>query len=87
MTGANNFLCLKVKAVDNGWPQLNATTRVILTMMDIPTASANPPKFETGEVQVSLMESDEIGHLVSLLSASDADNDKIWYFITGGFCR
>lgn len=56
-------------------------------MMDIPTASANPPKFETGEVQVSLMESDEIGHLVSLLSASDADNDKIWYFITGGFCR
>lgn len=74
-----------MKAADDGRPQLNGTTRVILTVMDVPTVSANPPKFNTDGVRVLLMESDEIGHLVSLLSAHDDDaNDKLWYFITGG---
>lgn len=74
-----------MKAVDDGRPPLNGTARVILTVMDVPTASANPPKFNTDGVRVLLMESDEIGHLVCLLSAHDDDaNDKLWYFITGG---
>ncbi len=29
------------------------------------------------------MESDEVGHMVALISAEDADGDKIWYSIIG----
>jgi len=51
--------------------------------MDVPASSASAPRFIVNGTQVPLMESDEIGHLVCLMSAVDDDNDKIWYFITG----
>ena len=51
--------------------------------MERPLQSPSRPRFlETGK-RVTVMESDEVGHMVALISAEDADGDKIWYSIIG----
>jgi len=29
------------------------------------------------------MENDEVGHMVCIVAATDADGDKLWYYIIG----
>ncbi len=77
---------LQIKAVDNGRPQLKETCRVLFTVVERPLQSPSRPRFEDGARRVTVMESDQVGHMVALVSANDADGDKIWYSIIGK-CR
>ena len=73
----------QVEAVDNGRPQNRASARVIFDVVERPRTSPNPPRFTQEGVEATVMENDVIGHLVTLMSAEDADGDKLWYSITG----
>ena len=82
------FHVLQIQAADNGQPSLMSTTKVILTVVDVPkpglSKSANqPPEFSTAGLTITQMESDNVGDMVCLMSATDADGDKIWFFIDG----
>ena len=92
----------QVKAADNGKPQQRTSVGVRLTVVDVPSTSPNAPTFTTTSVTsapatgligadsgtlVRLMESDEVGSLVTIVSAEDPDNDKVWYYVVGKLRR
>ncbi len=73
-----------VRVVDGGKKSSMSRVRmqVKATAAQSPT-NKNPPKvLETTPAQV--FESDEIGHLVSLVVAEDDDGDDLWYSIDSG---
>ncbi|XP_050721222.1 fat-like cadherin-related tumor suppressor homolog [Eriocheir sinensis] len=74
---------LMIQVKDNGAPQLTATTRVLLRVVDVPEASPNPPVLQPPP-PAHVMETDAPGHLVSFINAQDPDNDTLWYYITEG---
>jgi len=71
--------------VDKGRPPLRATSRIMIRVVDLPSTSANVPYFVSNftAAPVRLMENDVVGHMVCIVAASDADGDKLWYYITG----
>ncbi|XP_050721167.1 fat-like cadherin-related tumor suppressor homolog [Eriocheir sinensis] len=73
----------QIQVKDNGAPQLTATTRVLLRVVDVPEASPNPPVLQPPP-PAHVMETDAPGHLVSFINAQDPDNDTLWYYITEG---
>ncbi|XP_014676997.1 PREDICTED: LOW QUALITY PROTEIN: protocadherin Fat 1-like, partial [Priapulus caudatus] len=74
-----------VKALDNGRPQLKASVRVLIQVMDAPTAlSPHAPVVAATNVSVTVMENDRVGQLVAIVEAADEDYDQLWYSITGG---
>ncbi|XP_050706211.1 fat-like cadherin-related tumor suppressor homolog [Eriocheir sinensis] len=73
---------LMIQVKDNGAPQLTATTRVLVRVMDVPVESPNPPVLQPPP-PAHVMETDAPGHLVSFINAQDPDNDTLWYYITG----
>ncbi|XP_050700748.1 fat-like cadherin-related tumor suppressor homolog [Eriocheir sinensis] len=74
---------LMIQVKDNGAPQLTATTRVLVRVMDVPEESPNPPVLQPPP-PAHVMETDAPGHLVSFINAQDPDNDTLWYYITEG---
>jgi len=73
-----------VRAVDKGRPPLRATTRIMINVVDLPTTSTSVPYFVSNfSAPVRLMESDDVGHMVCIIAATDADGDKLWYYIIG----
>ena len=81
----NQHVCFQIKAVDNGRPQLKETCRVLFTVVERPLQSPSRPRFADGARRVTVMESDQVGHMVALVTADDADGDKIWYSIMGTY--
>ncbi|XP_050707144.1 fat-like cadherin-related tumor suppressor homolog isoform X2 [Eriocheir sinensis] len=73
----------RIQVKDNGAPQLTATTRVLVRVMDVPEESPNPPVLQPPP-PAHVMETDAPGHLVSFINARDPDNDTLWYYITEG---
>ena len=70
--------------MDKGRPPLRATTRVIVNVVDLPTTSASVPYFVSNfTAPLRLMENDEVGHMVCIIAANDADGDRLWYYIVG----
>jgi len=70
--------------VDKGRPPLRATTRIMISVVDLPSTSASVPYFVTNfSAPLRLMENDEVGHMVCIVAATDADGDKLWYYIVG----
>ncbi|XP_063862581.1 fat-like cadherin-related tumor suppressor homolog isoform X4 [Scylla paramamosain] len=74
---------LMIQAKDNGQPQLSATTRVLVRVVDVPDSSSNPPVLPP-QPPAHVMETDPPGHLVAFVNAQDPDNDTLWYYITDG---
>jgi len=73
-----------VRAVDKGRPPLRSTTRIVINVVDLPSTSNSIPHFVTNfSAPVRLMENDEVGHMVCIVAATDADGDKLWYYIIG----
>ena len=83
------FICAcflrQIKAVDNGRPQLKETCRVLFTVVERPLQSPTRPRFQNGARRVTVMESDRVGHMVALVTAEDADGDKVWYSLIGAY--
>lgn len=51
-------------------------------MVAVPTHSKHPPVLK-GDQYVDVTENDEAGFLVTLIQASDPDNDTLWFDIVG----
>ena len=73
----------KVVASDNGMPQRESSAAVRFKVVALPKKSSSPPIFTKQGEEVSLMENDAIGDMVTLMSAEDPDHDKLWYSIIG----
>lgn len=56
---------------------------MIFTVVECPDNSANAPRFRQQAVEAQVMENDVVGHMVTIMSATDEDGDKVWYSITG----
>ncbi|XP_030767379.1 fat-like cadherin-related tumor suppressor homolog isoform X3 [Sitophilus oryzae] len=74
---------LNIKAVDNGSPSRSNTCKVSVKVVPVPESSEHPPVVKVPP-PVKLTEGDEIGFLVSLIQATDEDNDRLWYDIVDG---
>lgn len=72
---------LQVEARDQGRPPQSTTTRVLLTVAGVRRSHRSPEVAPLPPVH--LMETDPPGHLVAYLTATDPDNDTLWYSIAG----
>ena len=73
-----------MRAVDKGRPPLRATTRIMISVVELPSSSNSVPHFVSNfSAPVTLMENDEVGHMVCIVAANDADGDMLWYYIVG----
>ncbi|XP_066149601.1 fat-like cadherin-related tumor suppressor homolog isoform X2 [Euwallacea fornicatus] len=77
---------LNIKATDGGSPPKSNTCKVSVKIVPVPETSQNPPVVKQPS-PVKLTEGDQIGFLVALIQASDADNDSLWYDIVDGDAR
>nr|XP_053631087.1 fat-like cadherin-related tumor suppressor homolog isoform X2 [Cherax quadricarinatus] len=74
-----------VQAIDNGRPQKSNSCLVLVNLVPILKTSPHPPVIrEQPEVRVTVLESDPIGHHVTLIEANDDDGDQLWFDIIGG---
>ena len=77
-------MCDKVRAVDKGRPPMRASTRILINVVDLPSSSTSILYFVSNfTAPVRLMENDQVGHMVCIVAATDADGDKLWYYIIG----
>lgn len=77
---------LHIRATDGGMPPKSTTCRVVVQVVPI-TQSANAPIIKPVPkhlTPVKVTESDTPGFLVTLVQATDPDNDTIWYDIVDG---
>ncbi|XP_043925348.1 protocadherin Fat 2 [Protopterus annectens] len=75
---------IKVRAVDNGVPQLSTDTLIIVNVSDI---NDNPPKFTHHKYEANISELATCGYIVSRVLAFDLDNrdaNKLEYRILSG---
>lgn len=72
----------KIKATDNGEPPKSHTCRVSVAVISTPKTSVHPPVIKAAQ-STEVTERDEVGFLVALIQATDADNDTLWYDIVG----
>lgn len=68
---------------DMGDPPRHNVCKVIVHTVPILSTSKHPPVIVKKPLPVKLTESDDIGLLVASISASDPDNDTLWYDIVG----
>ncbi|KAG1673729.1 Fat-like cadherin-related tumor suppressor [Nymphon striatum] len=74
---------LSIKASDMGLPRQSTTTRVLINVIEAPKTSENAPVIKQSNQQhINIMENDEVGRMVTLIEAEDADGDQLWYAIT-----
>ncbi|XP_055371961.1 fat-like cadherin-related tumor suppressor homolog [Condylostylus longicornis] len=78
---------LAVRAEDNGQPKRSHTTRVNVVVVPIPDISEHAPIIKSSEHEVEVTESDRPGFLVTLIQATDEDNEQLWYDIIEGDSR
>lgn len=81
----NLWFSQKVRAIDNGVPSKAQTTRVGISIVNVPKESPHAPKIKAASQTVKVTESDKAGFLISLIQATDEDNDTLWYNIIGMF--
>ncbi|XP_046644672.1 fat-like cadherin-related tumor suppressor homolog isoform X5 [Daphnia pulicaria] len=82
---AGQEFSFSVRASDRGRPARNATTRVSVAVIGVPSQSANPPELSTDNSRrADVMESDPVGHAVAFITANDPDGDMLWYKIEDG---
>lgn len=79
-----DYFFFQIKASDRGNISRHSTCKVTITVVAVPSKSKHSPVIKR-PVPVKLTEGDEIGFLVSLISATDQDNDTLWYDIVGEF--
>ena len=70
-------------ATDNGRPQKESTSRVLLKVVAAPSRTSNAPVFLESHRSVTVLENFRVGQMVELVQASDPDGDRVWYSITG----
>nr|XP_023018375.1 fat-like cadherin-related tumor suppressor homolog [Leptinotarsa decemlineata] len=75
-----------VKVSDGGNPPRHSSCKVSVNVESAPLQSKSAPTVKTPQ-PVKLTEGDNIGLLVSSISANDRDNNTIWYDIVGGNSR
>ncbi|CAG9865049.1 unnamed protein product [Phyllotreta striolata] len=75
---------LNIKVTDSGDPPKHNVCKVVVRTVAILSTSKHPPVIVKNPLPVKLTESDEIGLLVASISASDPDNDTLWYDIVDG---
>lgn len=74
----------QIKATDGGTHSKSSICKVQVKIVPVPKVSKNPPVVKTPS-PVKLTEGDQIGFLVSLIQASDPDNESLWYDIVGKY--
>ncbi|KAL3276606.1 hypothetical protein HHI36_011978 [Cryptolaemus montrouzieri] len=74
---------LNIKAADMGNVSRHSICKVNIRVIPVSSKSTHAPVIKR-PAPVKLTEGDEIGFLVSLISAVDEDNDTLWYDIVGG---
>lgn len=74
---------LVVRAEDNGTPKKTQTSLVSVVIVPVPAENLHPPQIKTKNQHVEVTESDSPGFLVTLIQASDDDNDQLWYYLIG----
>ncbi|XP_050293822.1 fat-like cadherin-related tumor suppressor homolog isoform X3 [Anthonomus grandis grandis] len=74
---------LNIKATDRGSHPKSSVCKVSVKIVPVPKTSKNPPVVKTPSA-AKLTEGDPIGFLVSLIQATDYDNDSLWYDIVDG---
>ena len=77
-----------ISVSDCGTPQKSSEVRLIIRMLSVPK-ERNPeenqlPVIETFDSEISISESEPIGYAVTLIKASDEDNDRLCYHIMDG---
>jgi len=56
----------------------------MISVVELPSSSNSVPHFVSNfSAPVTLMENDEVGHMVCIVAANDADGDMLWYYIVG----
>lgn len=73
----------QVRAEDNGNPKKSQSTRVNVSVRPIGDDSIHEPVITTPNQHVEVTESDIPGYLITLIQATDEDNDQLWYDIVG----
>ena len=73
----------QIRAIDNGTPPKAQTIRVSINVVSVPEDSPHPPVVKTSTQTIKVTESDKVGFLVSLIQATDEDNDTLWFDIIG----
>ncbi len=74
-----------VRAMDGGKKWALARVKMkVKTLSKDPAVNRHPPRILQAPQPVQIFESDEVGHLVSLVVAEDKDGDDLWYSIVSG---
>ncbi|KAJ8953022.1 hypothetical protein NQ318_015384 [Aromia moschata] len=73
----------QIKVTDGGNISKHSICKVSVHVVPVPSTSKNPPTVKPPQ-PVTLTESDGIGFLVASISATDLDNDTLWYDIVDG---
>lgn len=77
-------LIFQIKATDNGTPHRSNICKVSVKIVEVPETSKYAPVVKPPS-PVQLTEGDKIGFLASMIQATDADNDTLWYDIVGKY--
>ncbi|PVD34226.1 hypothetical protein C0Q70_05492 [Pomacea canaliculata] len=75
---------LTVRAADRGADNLKTQQKIGISVVARPVTSLAPPHFRHTGLRESITESDKPGQLIVLLSADDADKDRLYFAITDG---
>lgn len=73
----------QVRAADRGADNLKTQQKIGISVVARPVTSLAPPHFRHTGLRESITESDKPGQLIVLLSADDADKDRLYFAITG----
>ncbi|XP_063848744.1 fat-like cadherin-related tumor suppressor homolog isoform X3 [Scylla paramamosain] len=74
----------KVQAIDAGRPPKSSECLVVINLVAVQLTSPSAPTLIPPEAAVTVLESDPVGHHVTLIEASDADDDQLWFDIIDG---
>lgn len=74
----------QVRAEDNGNPKKSQSTRVNVSVRPIHDDSEHEPVITSPNQHVEITENDVPGFLVTLVQATDDDNDQLWFDIVAG---
>lgn len=87
MENKQTYFCvlLQIEARDGGRPSKSNQCQVIVTAVPVMGGSSSHPPQLLGppSSQVTVLETDHIGHFVKLIEAQDLDGDKLYFDIVG----
>ena len=77
-----------ISVSDCGNPRKSSQVRLILRMLSVPKdrklEDNKPPVIDTFDSEISISEGEPVGYAVTLIKASDDDNDRLCYHIIDG---